>query len=484
MDEHALNLSHDETDDLLDRAIQAVLSEPVPSDVRGRTIDTAAAWIPMPLRRLRLDFWRRRSALAAAAALLLISVSVGICLFVSNDRAPKIAPAEDSAQSDDASDRNTGTSLPSFAGLIRSNTRAAVAENAPVIVANGGMKPIHLGEFVPYREAGSFLHVWDWSKSPMSRVLPRTHLGEKNRIAISPDGQRLVWAKGDILDLETGTRSKIDLGGASHSVTGEEAIRRIRDMRFSPDGNRLALLVSHYKFEQANHPLRREDLTKTEVVQIVEFPSGKLLCEFPAGESHRLRIGLTADGSRVFSGMPPGKRYRQVVQRETATGDLLRQYEPRSNSQLLAICVSPDETHVAACEYDGDVFIWKADSGDLIHHIAEPPFKGPWDECARFSPDGKYLAVHSGTLRIHIIEVATGKIVNTVRQSTARDIHWSADSKTFTAVTPFSHGERNDKVHLYNVYPAVHEWDWPNAKRIRSLTSRPLGSDDIPFVDE
>src|ERR1022692_372253 len=48
--------------------------------------------------------------------------------------------------------------------------RSQVADDAPVIIANGGKDPIPLGSAT--REGGGFLHVWDWSKGTRSRVLP------------------------------------------------------------------------------------------------------------------------------------------------------------------------------------------------------------------------------------------------------------------------------------------------------------------------
>ena len=62
------------------------------------------------------------------------------------------------------------------------------------------------------------------------------------------------------LDLETEKWTKIDLGGADYKI-GESTFGRIGDMRFSPDGNRLALLVTEY---EENEP----GLIKGETTQI------------------------------------------------------------------------------------------------------------------------------------------------------------------------------------------------------------------------
>src|SRR4029077_9492709 len=124
---------------------------------------------------------------------------------------------------------------------------------------------------------------WDGSKSPVSRVLPDIEFWGTECVALSPDGTQLVWARGDILNLETGERTRIDLGGADVKI-GESTYGRIGDMQFSPDGGRLAIFVTNLDEEVPGR-------ITSQVVQIVEFPTGRLLCEFPPGEQYALRIG-------------------------------------------------------------------------------------------------------------------------------------------------------------------------------------------------
>ena len=205
---------------------------------------------------------------------------------------------------------------------------AISAERVPVIVANGGKEPIRLGSVT--REGGGLLHVWDWSTSPVSRVLPDVEFWGTENVALSPDGSQLVWAKGDILDLRTGKQTHIDLGGADVRI-GEAMYGRIGDMRFSPDGGRLAILVT----------ILEEDIPgriKSEVVQVVEFPSGGRLCEFPAGESYALRVGFSADGEQIAS----ADAERQVLLRDAATGDILQRFVPALTSQVMGVAISSD----------------------------------------------------------------------------------------------------------------------------------------------
>jgi hypothetical protein len=179
-------------------------------------------------------------------------------------------------------------------GWIWATVRFARASDAPILVGNGGPEPIELGAEVPYKNRGNTLHVWDWSKSRQSRVMKGIGLLPDQVFCLSPDGTLLVWAKGDVLNLTNDERSTIDLGGEFHVGHQGGTLQRIAHMQFTPDGKRLALLLSNLVLTKSSHPLRRQDLTSAPTFQIVEFPSGKLVCEFPAGNPADLPLAATA----------------------------------------------------------------------------------------------------------------------------------------------------------------------------------------------
>jgi len=191
-------------------------------------------------------------------------------------------------------DRKHAAAPGATAGVYRRTVRFAFASDAPIIVGTGRAEPIELGAEVPYEESGHTLHVWDWSKSRVSRVMKDARLWPDDRFVLSPDGKRLVWAMGDVLDLATGDRSKIDLGGEFHI----DKLTRIEHLQFAPDGKRLALLVTDLVLTKSTHQLRQQDLSTKQSLQIVEFPSGKLVCEFPADTLAHLPLALSADGRR------------------------------------------------------------------------------------------------------------------------------------------------------------------------------------------
>jgi DNA-binding beta-propeller fold protein YncE len=338
-----------------------------------------------------------------------------------------------------------------------------VADEAPVIVANGEKDPIPLGSAT--RKGGGLLHVWDWSKGTRSRVLPEVEFWGNMKVVLTPDGKQLVWASGKILDLGTAKWSKIDLGGADVKIDGR-TFTRIGDMRFSPDGSRLALFVTNFVKNEPGH-------IESDVVQVVDFPTGRLLCEFPSGEEYALRIGFSADGKQIAS----ADRARQLSRRDSATGKILKSYAPALKSQVMGVAISPDGKYVAAVEREpGDLYIWESDAGRLAHQMYGGELRklgghGPAYGAIRFSPDGKFLAAAYWN-RLFVFDLATGKTIAALKESEGTNIQWSADGQKLTVVTPVVVGERS-VAGRENTYPTVHEWDWRNNRQIELMGASP-----------
>jgi len=328
-----------------------------------------------------------------------------------------------------------------------------VAERAPVIVANGGAEPVRLGARTT--GGGSVLHVWDWSKGNTSRVLKDVEYRGTERAAISPDGKHLVRAGGDVLELATGRRSRIDLGGADVTIDGR-TFRRIGHLQFSPDGGRLAMLVTNLDKEVPGRIL-------SDVVQVVEFPSGRKLCEFPAGEAYTLRIGFSNDGRQVAA----ADTDRHVMLRDVAGGEVRRRFEPAMTSQVMGVAIAPDGKLVAAVQRDpADLCVWATDAGKLVARLRGEALQklggaAPFYGVLRFSPDGKHLAA-SYWGRIFVVDTSTFTVAATLKETTAVELQWSADGRTLSAILPVIVGDRTPKGR-YDICPTVHEWDWRSA---------------------
>lgn len=285
MNAHETHNEDDELGDHLSQAINAVRVQPAPEDVGERVLDAAASCTAasLPVRgRMR---WYPMVAADLAASLLL---AVGLFAFHAVTKDGTIG----TATTDDA----TGGQ---HDGLLAQQSH----------------------------EDG------DWSRSPLSRVAMEAEWFRSERVALSPDGKLLVRASGEIkmalsddgrkllvrasseiIDLESGTRTPIDLGGAVYQVDNA-TYSRIGGMQLSPDGSRIALLV------QLPHEEGFPSIGE-HVIQLVEFPAGRVLCHFPAGESYELRVAFSPDGKQVVAGEPDKQIlvHQWIVRRDATTG--------------------------------------------------------------------------------------------------------------------------------------------------------------------
>lgn len=81
---------------------------------------------------------------------------------------------------------------------------------------------------------------------------------------------------------------------------------------------------------------------------------------------------------------------------------------------MLAVAFSPDGKHLAACGYDGKVWLWEVESANKVFEVSPPP-PAPSKTAAvlptflqalAFSSDGKKLAVGASDGRLHEFEAS------------------------------------------------------------------------------
>jgi WD40 repeat protein len=329
------------------------------------------------------------------------------------------------------------------AGVTPKSEHAVFAQSAQVLVA-----------WTSKQDAGgSVLYVCDWSRlpqNPVVKMLGVKSLPSESRVALSPDGRLLLRADGEILDLHTRKRQTIDLGATVHEPGGEGR-PGINEIGFSPDGVRVAVLVG----SQAGS--RPDDGTLRGTIQIVDFPSGKVLCRFRAGEPYKARIGFSADGKQVVGGDPT----RHILRRDATTGEIIKRYEPALDDQIYDVAISPDGRFVAASQRKGDMLLWEAETGRLAHRIHLVDAKGYAFHSLRFSPNGGHLAAKD-RFRVSVHDTATGRLVGEINKE--GQLRWSADGRTLAIVTETDFRE-NDEI----IYPSLHEWD-SRSGRLRSLS--------------
>jgi hypothetical protein len=432
-------------DDRLGRAVEAICSEPSPTDARRRLLNAAGSWTPASIEERPR---RSRFSLVAAAVMpsVLLAVFIGLYFVIFAGRTPEVA-VNDGLKTDGAITSVSG--LSESAGVTASYLNVVVAESAPIMLANGRGESIGLGAALTGLKAGEgSVHIWDWSQSPHSRVLKGVRLLTAYD-ALSPDGRFLVQANGDIFDLKTGERKTIDLG-ADVRVNGrwDEGLNNIL---FSPDGGRLAVMFGN----------RTDDRELYGIVHILDFPGGRLLCRFGASEPFKLRIGFSPDGKHIAAGDPN----RQILLRDATTGQIIKRYEPAHDNQIYSVALSPGGRFVAAADSKGNLLVWEADTGRLILKQSGSG-EGIDVGCLRFSPDGKLL-VAAQSHRIDVYDAVTGNVVGQIKQGwpSPSDVRFSADGKTLTVFAGVPSGTEDGR----NIYPSVHVWDWKSGKRLHSL---------------
>lgn len=410
-----------------------------------------------PVRSARLQF--------AAVALVILTGALALWIATHPRENPRksvsvLPPSHASTGPSSATSLNSANSLGGTQneGVYRETVRFAIAADASVIVGTGSAEPVRLGAEVPYEKGGNTLNIWDWSKSPLSRVMKDLRLWPQDRFAVSPDGKWLVLASGKVIDLSTGAQSTIDLGGEFYFDDIGGHLRRIQDLQFTPDG-RLALRICRIALTPSTHPLLKEDFNTKRTIQIVTFPTGKLVCEFDAG----LALQFSHDGRRAVTSVPEHEEHQQIIERDAATGAITRKFEPRLRGFAYAIDFSPDASRLAVFESAGDLMIWDTASGELKRRVH---VKEETTRYLRFSPDGKLIAI-SLIGKTSVFDAASGAMVAKFPQESPGYVRWAADSRSLEIVSNVASvglSEGKDEAGqeiLYNMFPAVTEWKLP-----------------------
>lgn len=450
-------------DDFLDRAIHAITSQPTPAFERERAIDRALTThasrrrpttTPLTPFRAALIRWAIAAAFFIVAGTMVLPMLNNARKFSANGYANKEVRTPAAPQVTQQADTDKA------AYKVRLNSHILVAEKASVIIASGPATELKLGAEVPANQTVA-VHAWDWNKSPTSRIVPDADASKIWHAALSPNGSLLVEASGKIhqlIPMQPGEiiqnalkpRTSINLGGGEIRE-GDSIYNRIGEMRFSPDGLKLAMLVT----------LRNPDKSIRDVIQVVDFASEKVLCEFPAGEAYALRIALSNDGKHIASADPQ----RKLSLRDCETGKVVREFDPPFNSQVMSIALSPDGKQIVANDRSGALIAWSTDTGKMLWQtdITKLP-RSPGGEpvgLLHFSPDGRFIAGRRSG-KVNVFDASTGQAQGSISAQGINALEWSDDSKSITLIT--TGVSREDPPTA--VYPTVQKYDWRIGKAI------------------
>jgi WD40 repeat protein len=294
------------------------------------------------------------------------------------------------------------------------------------------------------------------------------HGGPVPFVAFSPDGKVLVSSTGDgfFLLWEAATGKRL------HRIPGQ--LSGTSSAGFSKDGKTLLLVRDNRHlglWDVASGQERRLALSTTNLQQAAISPDGKTVALLDADQSLRvwdvvankerqrlleplnarvthqafrpITLAFSADGAQLAVGGIQGQDFLIHLWEVGSGRERPALKGPLSNLGCLAF--SPDgKTVVVGDAGQGSVFLLDAASGKKLHQLAGQA--GGSQPVARFSPDGKMLAVVNG-VGIDLVDPATGQVLR--RLACAGQgfacLAFSTDGKTLAV------GGRDHLVHLWEV---------------------------------
>lgn len=472
MNSRSISSSNGHGEEYLDRAISALLSLPMPAaDALQRAIRTAVSWETGVV--VSRSWTRRRWSIALAAAISAAAVVVIGCVLLMSGPAdqPAQVNADEEVKGEPAKEAAAKQAKTRFFEPV-AMTNPVVADAAPIMICIGPEKPVKLGEVVPHVNIHGLdpsvvrLHIWDWSKSNLSRVMliQRSELG-----VLSPDGKKMLSPEGEVMDLESHETRQFS---GFHVKDGQ----RMSAVQFSLANKHVAAMIhAGTRIEKDLNNPALSGAIHSWSLRLLRLDTathvGKNLGEFPAQSS--AGIAFTPDEtSFVYE-----SDKHSIIRRDLSGGKILNEYQPAIGTHgAVGITISPDGRFVAAGQYHGKLYIWETVSGKLLVDHQFLRDNGEQDtffqaKVLRFSPDGERLAMASGN-RLKVLETKTGKILKQHYHETTpafAHLQWSPDAKKITLVTyseptEFAAKDRFPPRPTADIFPRVYEWDWQAAE--------------------
>jgi WD40 repeat protein/predicted Ser/Thr protein kinase len=236
-------------------------------------------------------------------------------------------------------------------------------------------------------------HLWRWQLATWRGDDLAGHTGHIEALAVSSDAGWLASAGTDHVV------QAWDLFNARSRPLPHRAA--VRGLAFSPDGNLLASTSQ-------DGTLRVWPVTAGEPRELLH-------------DAHALRpIVWSPDGKRLWTGTDDGR----ILELDATTGKLTSTMRPHT-AEVRVLALSPDGTRLAACDQDGQAFVWAiADR--------QPRRIGDGVRDLGWTPDGKRLVTAGTDPAVRVLELATGQV--TVLAGNQAGVHQLAISPDGSAI--------------------------------------------------
>ncbi len=301
--------------------------------------------------------------------------------------------------------------------------------------------------------------VWDLENAGAALRPLQGHSNDPSLVTrFSPDGQLIATASGRSVRLWDAATGRL----VRELSPGDKG--RVTSIAFSPTDNRLLAVGFGGEADVSYISLLDIDAG----AELARLPGATDLPDFPVDvytgwvDANTGAVGALAfspDGKYLVAGfgtkaiLTPAVSPNRLKVWEVAGRRLIRRLQGHTG-YCLSLDFSRDGTLLASGSRDGTAIIWSTETWKAMHTLQNPAHDsvsgqnrpGQVEDVA-FSPDGKTLAVASREGSVQLWDVATGKLLETLKghSSAVLSVAFSPDGRTLAS------GGTDQTVRLWNV---------------------------------